>query len=50
MFNNKNSRKDESLQNPEVLKDNYGALLDKLAKSEPIFTDEMNDSNSNSNR
>jgi hypothetical protein len=43
MFFNKNNRKEESVQNPEAMNDNYGMLLDKLAKSEPIFTDDVND-------
>jgi len=43
MLFNKNNRKEESVQNPEVLNDNYGMLLDKLAKAEPIFTDDVDD-------
>jgi hypothetical protein len=42
MFN-KNNRKEESMQNAEQINDNYGLLLDKLAKSEPIFNDDQGD-------
>jgi hypothetical protein len=39
LFNKNNNRKDESLKNPEKANDDYSELLDKLAKSEPIFND-----------
>jgi hypothetical protein len=42
MFN-KNNRKEESMQNVEETNDNYGLLLDKLAKSEPIFNDDQSE-------
>jgi len=50
MFFNKNNRKEESVENPEVMNDNYGILLDQLAKNGPIFSDEADDTNSQSNR
>jgi hypothetical protein len=49
MFFNKNNRKEESVENPEVMNDNYGILLDQLAKNGPIFNDDLDDK-SNSNR
>jgi len=42
MFN-KNNRKEESMQNAEQNNENYGLLLDKLAKNEPIFNDDQGD-------
>ena len=49
MFFKKNNRKEESVENPEVMNDNYGILLDQLAKNSPIFNDDLDDK-SNSNR
>ena len=43
MFFNKNNRKEESVENPEVMNDNYGMLLDQLAKNGPIFNDDADD-------
>jgi hypothetical protein len=45
MFNIKNNRKEENAQNHEAVKDNYGMLLDQLAKKEPIFNDDDDQSN-----
>ena len=50
MFFNKNNRKEESVENPEVMNDNYGILLDQLAKNGPIFSDDTDDTNNQSNR
>jgi hypothetical protein len=43
MLFNKNNRKEESVENPEVMNDNYGILLDQLAKNGPIFNDDLDE-------
>ena len=43
MLFNKNNRKEESVENPEVMNDNYGILLDQLAKNGPIFNDDFDE-------